>query len=96
MDALRDYYGLKPNDQNGNGERSKYGPQPPQISHPPPGLHRKCKSLAQGMSQKGTMNGDVPVTNGKIPYSDSWYVRQMRMRRSEVDIQIRTPQMMLP
>lgn len=95
MDALRDYYGLKPNDQNGNGERSKYSPQQPQNSHPPLGLHRKCKSLAQGMSEKGTMNGDVPVTNGKIPDSDSWYDRLMRRRRSEVDLQSRTPEMML-
>ncbi|GKD91027.1 hypothetical protein Tco_1366534 [Tanacetum coccineum] len=95
MDALRDYYGLKPNDQNGNGERSKYSPQPSQNSHPPHGLHRKCKSLAQGMSEKGTMNGDVPVTNGKVPDSDSWYDRLMRRRRSEVDLQRRTPEMML-
>ncbi|GKC74681.1 hypothetical protein Tco_1120564 [Tanacetum coccineum] len=50
MDALRDYYRLKLNDQNGNGESSKYSPQPPQNSHPPLGLYRKCKSLAQGIS----------------------------------------------
>ncbi|KAL4575554.1 hypothetical protein LXL04_022401 [Taraxacum kok-saghyz] len=81
MDALRDYYGLKPPDQNGS-------------KSPPLGLHRKCKSLANGMSDQGGSNGGIPVANG-IHDSDTWYDRWMRRQRSEIDLQNQTPEMML-
>lgn len=97
MDALRDYYGLKPTNENVVGETSPYGPKTPQNSHPPLGLHRKCKSLANDLSEKGTINTDLPpVSNGnKSPDSDTWYDKLMRRRRSEIDLQNHTPEMML-
>ncbi|KAK1416371.1 hypothetical protein QVD17_32162 [Tagetes erecta] len=109
MDALRDYYGLKPTNQNGISERFSPGAypkagsfsiehdtNPSQSSHPPAGLHRKCKSLAHGLSEKGSvMNGDAPVANGKNPDSDTWYDNLMRRRLSEIDLQNHTPEMLL-
>lgn len=90
MDALRDYYGLKPTNET--------SPKPPPNSHPPLGLHRKCKSLANGMSEQGCIDAGngiaIPVTNG-IPNSDTWYDRWMRRRRSEIDLQNQTPETML-
>ncbi|CAI9296527.1 unnamed protein product [Lactuca saligna] len=90
MDALRDYYGLKPTDQTGPN------------SHPPLGLHRKCKSLANGMSEQGgngngNGNGNaISGTNGiHDSDSDTWYDRWMRRRRSEIDLQNQTPETML-
>lgn len=84
MDALRDYYGLKPTD-----------PKPPENSHPPLGLHRKCKSLANGMSEQGGINGAIPVANGIHDSGDTWYDRWMRRRRSEIDLQNQTPELLL-
>lgn len=107
MDALRDYYGLKPKDQNGIGERfgmdayqkggafsSEYGPKPSLSTYPPHGLHRKCKSLAYGLSET-TINGDLLAANGKQPESDTWYDKLIRRRKSEVDLKNHTPEMML-
>nr|XP_043637699.1 uncharacterized protein LOC122608669 [Erigeron canadensis] len=109
MNALRDYYGLKPTNLNGIDERLEktdgyqnrgtfsveQGSKPPQSSHPPMGLHRKCKSLAHGMSEKGAMDADVAVPNGNTHDYGSWYDKLMRRRRSEVDLQNHTPEMML-
>ncbi|XP_071689727.1 uncharacterized protein [Rutidosis leptorrhynchoides] len=108
MDALREYYGLKPTYQNGIDETSKtdpykkryaftseHGSKPPQNSHPPLGLHRKCKSLANGLSEKGVIDTDVPAPNGIKPDSDTWYDRLMRRRGSQVDLQNHTPEMLL-
>ncbi|KAJ0847519.1 putative LysM domain-containing protein [Helianthus annuus] len=109
MDALRDYYGLKPANQNGTSERFgsgayqkagpkniEHGPEPPQSSNPPIGLHRKCKSLANGMSEQGdATNGDGPVANGKKPDSDTWYDKLMRRRLSDVNLQTHTPEKLL-
>ncbi|XP_071733145.1 uncharacterized protein [Rutidosis leptorrhynchoides] len=109
MDALRDYYGLKPTNQNGTDEKSKtdpyqtratfsleHGSKPPQNSHPPLGLHRKCKSLANDLSEKIAMDTDVTTPpNANKPDSDTWYDRLMRRRRSEIDLQNHTPEMML-
>ncbi|KAK9063865.1 hypothetical protein SSX86_017737 [Deinandra increscens subsp. villosa] len=109
MDALRDYYGLKPTYQNGTDEilgpgaykkvgsfSLEQGPKPPESSHPPLGLHRKCKSLANGMSEKGVAIDNVGhVTNGKKPDSDTWYAKLLRRRLSEIDLQNHTPEMLL-
>lgn len=107
MDALRNYYGLKPKDQNGLGERLRmdayqkggafspeYGSKPSQSSCPPHGLHRKCKSLAYGLSET-TIDGDLLAANGKQPESDAWYDKLTRRRKSEVDLNNHTPEMML-
>ncbi|KAJ9553953.1 hypothetical protein OSB04_017998 [Centaurea solstitialis] len=108
MDALRNYYGLKPKNQNGIGERSRmdghqkggpfsseYGPKPSsQSSCPPHGLHRKCRSLAHELSETN-INGDLLAANGKQPEPDSWYDTLIRRRRSEFDLKNHTPEMML-
>ncbi|XP_076882605.1 uncharacterized protein LOC143531116 [Bidens hawaiensis] len=104
MDALRDYYGLKPTNQNGTNGRlgpnkagsynTENGPKPPQSSHPPHGLHRKCKSLANGLSENDDVSNG-PVSNGKKPDSSTWYDKLMRRRLSEVDLQTHTPEMLL-
>ncbi|XP_076952714.1 uncharacterized protein LOC143626535 [Bidens hawaiensis] len=107
MNALRDYYGLKPTSQNGTNGRLgpnpyqkagsfniENGSKPPQSSHPPLGLHRKCKSLANGLSENGDASNG-PVSNGKKPDSSTWYDKLMRRRLSEVDLQTHTPEMLL-
>ncbi|KAJ0725280.1 putative LysM domain-containing protein [Helianthus annuus] len=100
MDALRDYYGLKPTNPNGIDERSnlEHGPNQLHSSDPPHGLHRKCKSLACELTETGAVNDETtttPVTNGEKPDSDTWYDNLMRRRRSEIDLQNPTPETML-
>ncbi|KAI3816395.1 hypothetical protein L1987_16089 [Smallanthus sonchifolius] len=101
MDALRDYYGLTPANQNGINERTagafslENGPKQPQTSPLPHGLHRKCRSLACELSEAGPTNDGTPATNGKKPDPDTWYDRLMRRRRSEIDLQNHTPETML-
>ncbi|KAL8257983.1 hypothetical protein R6Q59_030024 [Mikania micrantha] len=109
MDALRDYYGLKPTKQNGTTKRfepsdcqkvssfsSEHRPKPPQSSDPPLGLHRKCKSLANDMSEKGVaINGDGFNANEKKPDTDSWYDKLMRRHVSQTNLQNHTPEMLL-
>ncbi|KAL8224270.1 hypothetical protein R6Q57_019745 [Mikania cordata] len=97
MDALRDYYGLKPTNQNGanNTFSIEHGSKQPQTSHLPNGLHRKCRSLACELSETDGLNVETPVTNSKKPNPDTWYDKLMRRRRSEVDLQNHTPETML-
>ncbi|KAK9059941.1 hypothetical protein SSX86_020645 [Deinandra increscens subsp. villosa] len=96
MDALRDYYGLKPTNQNGiNGLSIEHGPKQPQTSHQPHGLHRKCRSFACELPDSCAINVETPTTNGKTPDSDTWYDKLMRRRSSEIDFQNHTPEMIL-
>ncbi|XP_076917943.1 uncharacterized protein LOC143578166 [Bidens hawaiensis] len=96
MEALRDYHGLKPTNQNGINERFENGPKQSEPSNPAHGLHRKCKSLACELSETGsTDNETTPATNGKKSDSDSWYDILTRRRKSEIDLQNHTLQTML-
>ncbi|KAI7734956.1 hypothetical protein M8C21_006361 [Ambrosia artemisiifolia] len=103
MDALRDYYGLKPTNQNGNNERFgagafslENGQKQSQISQSPQGLHRKCKSLVCELTEIGAKNNETPpATNGVKPDSDTWYDKLTRRRSSEIDLQNHTPERML-
>ncbi|XP_024994482.1 uncharacterized protein LOC112527870 [Cynara cardunculus var. scolymus] len=90
INSLRDYYGLKPNDWNGVDE----GFEMTRTSTLPLGLHRKSKSEANGFSKTHAMD-NVPVANGKGAGIDKSIEKLVRRRKSEVDLNNHTLEMLL-
>lgn len=91
INSLRDYYGLTPKNHNGVGE----GFEMTRTSNLPLlGLHRKSKSEANGFSEtRRTEN--VSVANEKGTGSDKSIEKLVRRRKSEVDLNNHTPEMLL-
>lgn len=87
INSLRDYYGLAANDQNGVGE----GFGTTQASPQPLGLHRKSKSEANGFSMNSRTD-KVPIANEKGASPDKSIDKLVRRRKSEVDLNDRTPE----
>ncbi|KAI3694064.1 hypothetical protein L1987_77023 [Smallanthus sonchifolius] len=87
INSLREYYGLPSNDQNGVGEGFETTQTNPLL-----GLHRKSKSEANGFSKNcKTGNASVPNNNGAAG-SDKSIEKLVRRRKSEVDLNNRTPE----
>lgn len=81
INSLRDYYSLTPNNRNGVGE----GFEMTRTSNLPLGLHRKSKSEANGFSE----------TNEKGAGVDKSIEKLVRRRKSDVDLNNHTPEMLL-
>lgn len=86
INSLRDYYRLPPTDQKGVSEGFE-------MTHTstPLGLHRKSKSEANGFS-KISRTHNLPVANGKGAGADKSIEKLVRRRKSEVDLNNRTPE----
>lgn len=111
MSSLQGYYGLKQKDRNALGEGCEMavyhkggahyledGPfgKPSPLSNPPLGLHRKSKSLANGLSENGDVDNTVSVARGIEGESDNWIDKLIRRRqKSEADFTKRTPEKLL-
>ncbi|KAL9996993.1 putative LysM domain-containing protein [Helianthus debilis subsp. tardiflorus] len=87
ISSLREYYGLPLSDRKGAREGFEMT-----QTNTPLGLHRKSKSEANGLS-KIYKTGSVPVPNKKgAPGSDKSIEKLVRRRKSEVDLNNRTPE----
>ncbi|XP_076936052.1 uncharacterized protein LOC143603003 [Bidens hawaiensis] len=86
VSSLREYYGLPPNDKKGASKNF----ETTQTSIPF-GLHRKSKSENNGFSKVRRTVG-VPVPNNKGAGSDKSIDKLVRRRKSEVDLNNRTPE----
>ncbi|CAH1414715.1 unnamed protein product [Lactuca virosa] len=81
IDSLRDYYRLTPNNHNSLKEGSE-------MTQTPLGLHRKSKSENNGFSK-------ISKTDVKEAGSDKSIEKLVRRRKSEVDLNNHTPDMMM-
>ncbi|CAI9275337.1 unnamed protein product [Lactuca saligna] len=81
IDSLRDYYRLTPNNHNSVKEGSE-------MTQTPLGLHRKSKSENNGFSK-------ISKTDVKEAGSDKSIEKLVRRRKSEVDLNNHTPDMMM-
>lgn len=86
VSSLREYYGLPPNDKKGVSK----GFETTQTSIPL-GLHRKSKSENNGFSMVRRAD-NVPVPNNKGAGSDKSVDKLVRRRKSDVDLNNRTPE----
>ncbi|KAI7724683.1 hypothetical protein M8C21_004560 [Ambrosia artemisiifolia] len=86
ISSLREYYGLPPIDQKGVSKGFEMT-----QTNTPPGLHRKSKSENNGFS-KICKTGKSPVPNGTGAGSDKSIDKLVRRRKSEVDLNNRTPE----
>ncbi|KAL8254195.1 hypothetical protein R6Q59_032416 [Mikania micrantha] len=86
INSLRDYYDLPSKDQNVIDEGFE-------MSHinTPLGFHRNSKSKANGFS-KICKTDNVPVSNKGAAGSDKAIEKLVRRRKSEVDLNNRTPE----
>ncbi|KAK9076294.1 hypothetical protein SSX86_004627 [Deinandra increscens subsp. villosa] len=85
INSLREYYGLPSKDQKGGGEGFELN-----QTNTPLGLHRKSKSEANGFSK--ICKTDTPVPNKGAAGSDKSIEKLVRRRKSEVDLNNRTPE----
>ncbi|KAL9992697.1 putative LysM domain-containing protein [Helianthus debilis subsp. tardiflorus] len=86
ISSLREYYGLPPIDQKGVTKSFEMT-----QTNTPFGLHRKSKSENNGFS-KICKTGNVPVPNDKGAGSDKSIEKLVRRRKSEVDLNNRSPE----
>nr|XP_043606907.1 uncharacterized protein LOC122578920 [Erigeron canadensis] len=90
INSLRDYYGLPAKDHKGVGE----GFEMTETSNPILGHHRKSKSDANEFSKIFKMdNGSIASEKGAS--SDKSIEKLVRRRKSEVDLNNRTPEMLI-
>ncbi|KAI3728554.1 hypothetical protein L6452_17192 [Arctium lappa] len=92
INSLRDYYGLKPNNRNGAGEGFEMTRT---CNLPLPlGLHRKSKSEANGFSETRAVD-NFSGGNEKGAGIDKSVEMLVRRRKSDVDLNNHTPEMLL-
>ncbi|XP_047330907.1 uncharacterized protein LOC124934421 [Impatiens glandulifera] len=99
MNSLQGYYGLKPNNPSDGCEMSVYSKGSSSSSttttthyNPPLSVHRKSKSLANGLNE----NGEITNAETKEGDSDKWCMKLFRRRqKSEADFTSWTPEKIL-
>lgn len=90
INTLRDYYGLPPNDHKGVGD----GFEMAQTSYPILGLRRQSKSDANEFSEIYKMD-NISIASEKGAASDKSIEKLVRRRKSDVDLNNRTPEMLV-
>ncbi|GAB2275281.1 hypothetical protein Dimus_010041 [Dionaea muscipula] len=110
MSSLLGYYGLKPSDSGmlydgfemavynkGTACYLEDGPSPKPAMNPPLSLHRKSRSLANGlMIEDCDLSKDVPAIAANEPGRDGWISKLARQRqKSDADFTRHTPEKLL-